>query len=318
MELFTLIHVSRNEQSIHNNFVTILKSQISIYLSCARQLAASLSNQGIRLHVITNEEEYLRNLMPDYPYPIIELSFKSEVPSGIRFFSAHFKLEVITYLSTLNNDYVGLIDSDVVCVNEIPYSLKTAIDKRIALYYDITNQVGPAYGLKNIIENKEKLLAERSIGLWAGGEFISGPPSFFKKLDKEIHQIKDNYFKNIKLFHHQGDEMITSIAIEKLKRTEPILDAGALMIIGRYWSVKPKHHQNSINAYSNHFLLHLPSDKRFLIKKKQQSQHEFFKEYKRYLILKKVFRGLFSGLIPVTKFALTKIASINNKKLAFK
>ncbi|WP_207533308.1 hypothetical protein [Desertivirga arenae] len=318
MELFTLIHVSRNEQSIHNNFVTSLKSQILLYLSCARQLAEGLKNQGVNLHVITNEEEYLRNLMPDYPFPIIQLQFKSVVPSGVKFFSAHFKLEVITYLASLDNEYVGLIDSDVVCVNDIPYSLRTAIDKRIPLYYDITSQVGPAYGLKNIIENKEKLLLERSLGLWAGGEFIAGPPSFFKKLDAEIASIREAYFANIQGFHHQGDEMITSIAIEKLKRTESILDAGALMIIGRFWSVKPKHYQNSINAYHNHFLLHLPSDKRFLVNNRTNSNGAFFREYKRYLIRKRVFRSIFSSMFPLIKYAIMKLSGPSEKKLALK
>lgn len=315
MDLFTLIHVSRNEQSIHNNFVTDLKSQISIYLSCARQLAASLQAQGIVLHVITNEEDYLRNIMPDYPYPIIQLNFQLEVPSGVRFFSAHFKLQVIHYLSTLNADYVGMIDSDVVCVNELPYSFKTCIDKGIALYYDITSQVTPAYGIKSIIENKERLLDEKSLGLWAGGEFIAGSPAFFKKLDLEINQIKDQYFKNVRSFHHQGDEMITSIAVEKLKRTEPVQDAGALMIIARYWSVKPKHYQNSIDAYSQHFLLHLPSDKRFLVSRNEDLESDFFKDYKRYLIKKKVFRGIFSSLFPMIKFVMTKVSTFNSERL---
>ncbi|WP_207423920.1 hypothetical protein [Desertivirga brevis] len=310
MILYSLIHVSPNgEQSTHNNFVTGLKDQIELYLSCAEQLGNSLRSAGIIYRIITNNKAFLLENKAGFPFEVIQLKFGEKVPSGLKFYSAHYKFEVIEYLSRSTEEYLGLIDPDIACISEIPYSLKQAIAKKVPLYYDITSQVTGGYGYEEIIRNKERLQTEGTLGLWAGGEFVCGSPDFFGRLYKEICTIKDNYFSSFHLFHHQGDEMLTSIALERLKKREPIFDAGNLKIIGRFWSVKPKHIQPPIEWYSSHFLLHLPSDKRFLINHPQLKGENFITFYKRYLIRKKIFRGIFSPIFPLMKLIVKKIGT---------
>ena len=301
MKFFTLIHICAEEQSLHNSNANNFDSQIQLYLSCARQLHFTLKQQNLDLIVLTNDKNYLQNLVRDnYEIEIIEITFTLKVPSGIRFYSAHFKLEVFQFLALQQYPYVALVDSDMLCVNSLPESFQNIIDLKIPMYYDITDQTPPAYGHHVTITDKDRLLNHKSVGLWAGGEFISGPPAFFRDLSEQVENIQDQYFSSFNLFHHQGDEMITSIAIEELmiSKQYAILDAGALSIIARFWSAHTLHIQKPLKAYYNHFLLHLPADKVFMahLRNDQRKGKAFFKKYRKYLD-KKIFRKEISKVL---------------------
>ena len=306
MKFFTLIHICADEQSLHNSQTKNFDSQIQLYLSCAKQLHYTLKQQNLDLIILTNDKNYLQRLNTDgYKIEIVELTFTLKVPSGIKFYSAHFKLEVFQFLALHEHPYVALVDSDILCVNTLPKSFQNIIDLRIPTYYDITDQTAPAYGHQVIIADKEKLMHHKSVGLWAGGEFISGPPNFFRELAEQVKSIQEQYFSSFNSFHHQGDEVLTSIAIEELLlKKNTILEAGALSIIGRFWSVHTLHTQKPIKAYNNHFLLHMPADKIFIAKlKKDQLVGAFFKKYKAYLD-KRIYRKAISKML--MKFRSTK------------
>ena len=301
MIFFTLIHICADEQSLHNSRTNNFDSQIQLYLACAKQLHYTLREQNLDLVVLTNDKNYLQKLnTDDYKIEIIEIAFTLKVPSGIKFYSAHFKLEVFQFLALQQHPYVALVDSDMLCVNSLPESLQNIIDLKMPMYYDITDQTAPAYGHHVIIADKERLIKNKSAGTWAGGEFISGTPAFFHDLSEQVKNIQEQYFSSFSLFHHQGDEMITSVAIEKLiiNRKHTILDAGALSIIGRFWSAHTLHVQKPIKAYYNHFLLHLPADKVFIskLKKDQLKGKAFFKKYTVYLS-KKIYRKLIRNML---------------------
>lgn len=314
MKFYTLIHSCKNEQSLHNNgFIKSFEEQMRLYLACARQLHRSLAPEGVELIVLTNDKTTLQALSRDEtPIEIVQLRFQLSVPSGIRFYSAHFKLEVFSYLASLPDDYVALVDADMLCINKMPESLKTIILQKLPLYYDITEQVTPAYGAALIKKDKELLSGEPSFGLWAGGEFLAGPPSFFKRLSGEVNKLIDAYWQHASSLHHQGDEMLTSVAIERLKTAGdlPLLDAGALSIIARYWGYVPLHVQKQLKGYREHFLLHLPSDKKFLA---QLQPHElkgtlFFKRYRRHLSLTRTMETVFKKVKPYAKRLRKKFA----------
>ncbi len=315
MKLFTLIHINKKEQSLHNNgfFIKNIEEQINLYFSCAKQLHHSLKSVGIKLVIITNDKEFLEKLNENqYEVDIIQIDFKMSVPSGIKFYSAHYKIEVYKYLATLKEDYVGLIDNDIICVNEIPECFKNIISHKIPLYYDITDQVTPAFGAARIINDKEKICKTKSIGLWAGGEFICGPPNFFAILCAEITKIEADYFRVSDSLHHQSDEVLTSVAIENLKLNDglKIFDAGVLSIIVRFWSPKPLHIQKPIKAFYNHFLLHLPSDKSFISKLKRNELigTSFFEKYKRHLVVARMLENTFKTIKPYIKKVMKKVS----------
>ena len=188
------------------------------------------------------------------------------VPSGIGFYSAHFKAEAYDYFSGLKEDYVGLIDNDIICINSIPLCLTNLAKSQTALHYDITEQIFPAHGQERVLADKKLVDPKTTFGLWSGGEFIMGPPAFFKRLYQEINLFQDNYFKVYKQLRHTSDEVLTSVGVENLinSASYPITDAGKLKIIGRHWSAKTLHVQNKLEYYRDCFLLHLPSDKHFL------------------------------------------------------
>ena len=215
-----------------------------------------------------------------------EIPFTTKVPSGIRFYSAHFKIDAFRYLSSLDEDYVALCDLDMVCVNDIPQCLTNNIKSKIPMYYDIFDQVIPAYGHNTIIRDLKKIHGFDSEGRWSGGEFISGSPKFFRLLVKEIDALYGNYIQNIDSLHHVGDEAFTSAALEKIrKKIEYVADAGVLGVVGRFWSVSTCHPQKPFKYYENCFLLHLPADKRFLADlaaQKKLDRVNFFREYSMY------------------------------------
>ncbi len=259
--------------------------QILLYLKCAQQLDFSLKAAGFELIILTNDKAFLQRIdKENYPIKIHQLDFHLQVPSGARFYASYFRLELYTYLAQLTDDYLALIDCDILCINDMPPALKNCITHKIPLYYDITDQMTPAYGAQRIIEDKEMLTKRKSVGLWSGGEFMAGPPSFFKRLYEEINLIKSDYFERINEFAVQGDEMIISSAIEKILLSDDarLMDAGKLSIIGRCWSPKPKHAQVSLKGFTNYFLLHLPSDKKFIanLDTSKLRGKRFFDQYK--------------------------------------
>ena len=314
MKFYTLIHICREEKSMHNNaFTRNFEEQIKLYLDCAKQFHRSLAAEGFDLVVLTNNKALLEKLNDDnYPIEITQLHFRMHVPSGIKFYSAHFKLEVYSYLASLNEEYVALVDSDMLCVNKMPEALKTIVAQKLPLYYDITEQVTPAYGAEIIQQDKERITGEPSIGLWAGGEFLAGPPSFFALMAEEITTVKEAYWQNVNTLHHQGDEVLTSVAVEKIKRQgkAPLLDAGVLSAVGRYWSYVPLHVQKPMKGYSAHFLLHLPSDKKFItqLQPDEMKGAVFFKKYGRHLSLSRTMETVFKNIKPYAKRIRKKLA----------
>lgn len=246
---------------------TGFRDQIQLYVNNAITLSRSLRQRNLSFTLLTNNVPLVDELAraKNATLNIEEIPFMTEVPTGVRFFSAHFKLDAFRFFATLDKEYVALIDSDVICVNDVPPGLARAVSRQTSLWYDITDQVVPAYGHEVILRDLDTILGAESEGRWAGGEFVAGPPAFFARLVKEGDTVYANYIRNINLFHHIGDEPVVTAALELLrKKGVYVADAGLLGVIGRYWNSRTLHTQKPFECYEHCFLLHLPSDKRFL------------------------------------------------------
>jgi hypothetical protein len=289
IRLFGLLHLARHETSAMNvNRIANFEQQKELYLKNAINLSKSLEARGISFTLLTNMKseihDVLKRIKCSYPLNVEYIDCTRNVPTGIRFYSAHYKLDAFRFLASLENEqYTGLIDLDMIALSDFPQCWMNLIKERIPICYDISDQVIPAYGHAIIIKDMQELFQNVSEGRWCGGEFISGPPTFFSLLNKEIDSIYEYYSKSFETFHHHGDELVTSVALEKLRRKGVcIADGGTIGIIGRFWSAPTLHPQKPFSYFKNCFLLHLPSDKEFLADLSNEAterKEKFIKEY---------------------------------------
>jgi hypothetical protein len=286
LTLYGMLYLDESDNINTNIKIKNFKDKIDLYLSNAVTLARLLKDKGVNFILITNDLLAIKKNKnySELDLQVEEISFNTQVPPGIRFYSAHFKLDVLRCLASLPSKYVGLCDLDMICINSIPECLMTQISQEEPLVYDISEQVTPAYGKDIITRDIEYILGDKSCGKWYGGEFIAGTPDFFSTLTHEINQIYDRYIANIDKLHHVGDEAITTAALEKMQKSGiEITDAGKLKIVGRFWSIKVLHEQKSFDWYKDCFLLHLPADKKFLASISQKTfvdVNEFTKEFR--------------------------------------
>lgn len=265
VKFYTLLYIDAENQALSINGISgAFEDQIETFIKCCDSLNDSLKFfANNELIVLTNNKSYIEN--KSKKFKSIEIDFEMDVPKDIKFYAAHFKIDVFRYFSTLSDsEYSFLIDNDVLCINEMPLNLMNCIKNNIPTYYDITEQI-PNDIRRTIITDKNFLMSEdSSIGKWAGGEFMGGDNKFFRLLYDEIMLMKDIYIINYKQFHHQGSETLVSAAIEKIKHKKYICNVGLFGGIGRYWSVPTRHVQNPWDSYKHNFLLHIPNDKYFI------------------------------------------------------
>jgi hypothetical protein len=267
IKAFGLLHLNRNEKTAVNVKTSGFDEQIKVYVANAISLSNSLQAQGITFTLLTNDKAYLQQCAAAFRHPlhIEEIPFTTPVPSGIKFYSAHFKLDAFRYLALQSDGYLMLCDLDMLCINPLPDCLKNMMAANIPVCYDISDQVIPVYGQHRLLNDLQAMHGLPSEGRWTGGEFIAGPATFFQALCTEIDSIFPRYLAHIKQAFHVGDEAFTSAAIEVLRRRGTyIADAGTLGIVGRYWSGPLGHPQKPFCYFKQCFMLHLPGDKYFL------------------------------------------------------
>ena len=256
-------------------------ANIENYVYCCNTLNISLQRFGCNLTVLSNKPEEI--LKYDLKINVEKIDFNLSVPNDIRFYSAHFKIDVFKYLAKNTNNYSILLDNDIICINDISENFLRIIAQGFPVYYDITDQVYPAYGREKIIYDKSLIMADNSIGNWAGGEFLGGRKKFWNELYNECVNLWDNYQRNYKNLHHQGDEMLLSCAIERYSKINCVINIGTIGGISRFWSVKTLHIGKPIEALYDNFLLHLPADKEFLSQYNFFDNNRFIMDYGHYL-----------------------------------
>jgi hypothetical protein len=273
IHFYGLLHLDEKQKSATNVSVENFSSQIDLYKKNAITLARTLALHGIRYTLLTNRPDLLHD--DGSLLEIKEISFNTVVPDGVRFYSAHHKIDVFRYFSSIASEYSVLCDLDVVCLNSIPEAFLNIVQSEIPLCYDISDQVIPAYGHKKIIRDLEFVKGSTSEGRWCGGEFIGGTNEFFGKLYTTILELLPAYIENINDSHHVGDEAIVSPAIELLKeRGMRISDGGTIGIISRFWNCGVLHPQKPFAWSSQCFLIHLPADKLLLANASEWSDSE--------------------------------------------
>lgn len=308
-KFYTLLYIDKNE--IRNLSKTGLgrasdlsfKERLKIFIGCAAVLDKSLQiNKAGFLEVLTNDIKTFNNLQTEFGYSIKakEIAFTLNVPQGIKFYSAHFKIDAFKYLGTLDNNQISfLLDNDIICTSGIPKIINNIenADYTNGKHFPVLIYEMPRYGGDKMLADKKRIDDGQIHGLWAGGEFIAATASFYTDLYNEIMNIKEKYWSVCNELFHQGDEMLTSIALENLfyKSKYPLLNAGSQGLIKRYWSIF------DANPYyqAPSWFVHLPYDKGMLANidiNKIKSNDDLIRIYKSYwkkLKVKRIVRAIY-------------------------
>lgn len=293
MRFYTLLYIDLEESRKITGKKWEGEERILIFLKNACLLDASLmssnpSNQ--HLTILTNNKRLLDELLDKINYhdiTIEEISFNLKVPKGIPFYSAHFKIDVFKYLSQKENEYSILLDSDIVVLNKFSKVFILLIKEKIPIFYQM-----PYYTPDIILDTANKIDPQRGPVQWIGGEIIGGNNTFFSMLYEESIRIIPSYFNLIKEgLIHIGDEMITTLAIRRLKNKDlNYYDLGVCEIIKRYWGYQDKDKLN----YNQVIFAHLLIDKVWIAKKFNKfipfEKNKFIKCYK---IYRKVYRHIY-------------------------
>ncbi len=229
-------------------------------------MAQSAIAAGMDFELVTNDPDRLRRAAATVPgseaLALRFHDFKLEVPRGIRFQSAHYKLELIQAFGTgAFGDHCAMVDIDAVLLR--PLELHDAD----ALYvYDISAQhFGRTVPAK--AQSDLDLVAGEGIAnpRWFGGEFKAGPAHMFRKLGEEIARMWPRYQEVAPDMYHTGEEMVLSAALNRMiQQGEPIRDAGVDQLAARWWSLRTRNQIGSWKAAADCTLFHLPACKEFL------------------------------------------------------
>ena len=189
-------------------------------------------------------------------------AFTMEVPRGINFQSAHYKLELLQAFGTgAFGEYCAMVDIDAVLLRAIELPDPGAI-----YFYDISPQhFGGAVPPKAQADLDMVSGVHIDQPRWFGGEFKAGPAYLFKALGDEIAAMWPRYHDVARQMYHTGEEMVLSAAVNRMMQQGlPVRDAGAARMVARWWSLETK---NPIGAWADAArcaLFHLPACKQFL------------------------------------------------------
>lgn len=262
IQFYGLLHVA-SENANHEN-LRGRADPIDTYLSCAALCAKSFALHGYDFRLITNVGSRITARIEALGLTgleIVERRFVLDVPTGIRFYSAHYKLELYeAFGQGAFGKHVGLVDIDTILLRPFSNAVTTATD---LVAYDISET-----------ERRDNEAFERTIELltgsadcagWWGGELLIGRTECFATLSRYISKVWKPYLRNWERLHHQGDEAPTSAAIAMMRRDGVrVIDAGATGDVIRWWSARTCSPRLPLRSAYDASLLHLPADKTFL------------------------------------------------------
>ena len=253
------MYIDKNEQRRLQGKNRQFEERIDIFMKNAALLDKSLKWNGLgNLTLLTNDSSTLEESLSRINYHInaVDIPFSLNVPKGIRFYSAHFKIDAFNYFGSRPDDeYSILLDNDIVQLSNFPTFFYEVIESGIPTCYHLN--IGSKY--ETALQDCRKAVPNLPLIQWTGGEYWGGINSFFSTLYNKVNIFADKYFcsLNDEQFHI-GDEMLTTIALAQLK-SEGIyyFDIGLTHIIKRYWGM---HESKPLSSFDPVFA-HLPADK---------------------------------------------------------
>lgn len=177
INFYTLLYIDLEEgrKMSLGNYTGV--DRIIIFLKNACALDASfhkLNPTCQHITILTNNKTLIEDLLSNeilYKGILVkEISFKLNVPKGIPFYSAHFKIDAFGYLASQDeNKYSVLLDSDIVALKPLPHSFFRIAEEGTPILYQM-----PYYTADALLECCDKIVPEPGVIQWVGGEFMGG------------------------------------------------------------------------------------------------------------------------------------------------
>ncbi|PMS26942.1 response regulator receiver protein [Paraburkholderia rhynchosiae] len=240
------------------------------YLEQAITLNRSLLALGLpRLTIVTNvPDEIERQLMKfgqDTPPWIVPVSPSITLPRSTRFYSAHFKLDLLEQAGRrLPKDaLLMLLDTDMVALRPLDMDLLRRCQATGVGAFDISDQEFSAYGDARVMADLETVAGRRLANpRWFGGELLLASAGFIEELVPCARECFHRYIGSMAELNHHGDEVFMSAALNLLcERGHQIVDVGAHRLVGRHWSGNT---HRDLRWFRGCSLLHLPGCKELL------------------------------------------------------
>lgn len=278
---------------------------LTIYVGNALALSLSLARLGYAFTLVTDDhvrvQEAAAEIAPNISLDVMQLTMARAVPQDIAFHSAHHKLDLLQLLAEQSSAVVGILDLDIIALRKISPQALSCIAKGGFLAYEISDQVFPAYGQGTVVENIRRIAQGKGGSRWFGGEFLLGQPSGFADLARATERVWPRYMAECRSLHHQGDEMVTTAALNDLiEEGFSLTNSSEFAAVKRFWSGRVHHRQPSFSDIEKKYsLLHLPQDKAFLLRLAQTSSTEpvskWVDRYKQYLLIRQA-RNVVAGI----------------------
>lgn len=284
IKFYTLLYIDLEETRLLGGSTRKGEDRIALFLRNAALLDRSLRTNNEwcgPLTVLTNDAPLLERISSEigHRFDIRTIDFTLGVPKGIKFYSAHYKIDAFRYLSGRPEDeYSVLLDNDIVSLRPFTREFLEIADRGVATCFHLSmSDTG------RMMADCRKIVPGLAPVQWTGGEFWGGTREFFGRLYNESVKVAGAYFPQVgnDLFH-VGDEMITSIAFGRM-REEGLryYDVRLLDILRRYWVLHEKEPLDRMNPV----LAHLPADKLWIARRsltKDFSAPAFLRAYRRH------------------------------------
>jgi hypothetical protein len=249
------------------------------YVDQAITLNRSLLAAGLpRLNVATNVPEeikrYLEAVEPDRRPHLLRIYPSITLPKSTRFYSAHFKLDLLEQVgATLHPGVLlMLMDTDMIALGPLNRELLRRCHAAGVGAFDISDQEFSAYGDARVTADLETVAGKPLMNpRWFGGELLLANGAFIEELVRVGRSCFERYREALGGLNHQGDEAFISATLNLLaERGHHIIDVGAYRLVGRHWSGNT---HRDLRWFKGCSLLHLSGCKKLL---EQQARCDAF------------------------------------------